>query len=141
SYEEFTRRIGLDPSQITILYVCSSNSIASEREELVIERWIQAVRQSPDPSIARANLLIRPHPMAIQTWELLLGNDRPAQPFLDAVVWPLDARHPTDQHHRQRFYDSLHHASAIVGLNTSVMMEAAIVRRPVFTFLDHAAER
>lgn len=141
TYEEFTSRIGLDPNQITILYVCSSNSIASEHEELVIERWIQAVRQSSDPSVAKANLLIRPHPMAIQTWERLLGSDQPSRPFMDAVVWPLDVRHPTDQHHRQRFFDSLHHASAIVGLNTSVMMEAAIVRRPVFTFLDHAAER
>ena len=33
----------------------------------------------------------------------------------------------------QGLFDSLHHAAAVVGLNTSAMIEAAIVGRPVFT--------
>jgi hypothetical protein len=36
----------------------------------------------------------------------------------------------------QGLYDSLHHSAAVVGLNTSAMIEAAIVGRPVFTIAD-----
>src|SRR3712207_6916201 len=36
------------------------------------------------------------------------------------------------------FYDSLHHAAAVVGVNTTAMIEAAIVGRPVLTVLDDA---
>jgi hypothetical protein len=33
----------------------------------------------------------------------------------------------------QSLYDSLYHSAAVVGLNTSAMIEAAIVERPVYT--------
>jgi hypothetical protein len=35
----------------------------------------------------------------------------------------------------QGLFDSLHHCAAVVGLNTSAMIEAAIVGRPVFSIL------
>ncbi len=140
-YSNFADALGLDPTQIMLLYVCSSNSIAAEHEERVVKRWIEAVRASSDPAVASANLLVRPHPMAVQNWLRLLGGETRLQRFEGAVVWPLDVRHPTDHDHRQAFYDSLYHASAIIGLNTSVMLEAAIMRRPVFTFLEHEASK
>ena len=42
---------------------------------------------------------------------------------------PVDARSKGD------YFDSLYHASATVGLNTSAMIEAAIFGRPVHTVL------
>ena len=36
---------------------------------------------------------------------------------------------------RADYFDSLYHAAAVVGLNTSALVEAAIVDRPVFTML------
>ena len=42
---------------------------------------------------------------------------------------PVDARSKTD------YFDSLYHASAAVGLNTSAMIEAAILGHPVHTIL------
>jgi len=37
---------------------------------------------------------------------------------------------------RADYFDSLYHAAAVVGLNTSALVEAAIVDRPVFTILE-----
>ena len=37
-------------------------------------------------------------------------------------------------------WDTLHHSAAVVGLNTSAEIEAAIVGRPVYTLLDPNAE-
>ena len=39
---------------------------------------------------------------------------------------------------KSEFYDSIHHAAAVVGVNTSALIESAIVGRPVHTFLDAA---
>ena len=36
-------------------------------------------------------------------------------------------------------YDTVYHSAAVVGLNTSAEIEAAIVGRPVFTIVDPAA--
>jgi hypothetical protein len=40
----------------------------------------------------------------------------------------------------QVLYDTVHHSAAVVGLNTSAEIEAAIVGRPVFTILEPGAE-
>ena len=48
------------------------------------------------------------------------------------AVW---GSNPVDDDGRADYFDSLYHASAVVGLNTSALVEAAIVDRPVFTML------
>lgn len=40
-----------------------------------------------------------------------------------------------DEQSRADFYDSIHHSAGVVGLNTSAMIEAGIVERPVHTLL------
>lgn len=57
-----------------------------------------------------------------------------------AIVWPTAPKHPTTEEGRAEFYDTLYYADAIVGLNTSAMIEAAILRKPVLTFRGHLAE-
>ena len=42
---------------------------------------------------------------------------------------------PVDADTRNDYFDSLHHSAAVVGVNTSAFIEAAIVGRPVFTVL------
>src|SRR5207248_1363799 len=46
------------------------------------------------------------------------------------------AQAPTDESSKADYYDSIHHSAAVVGLNTTAMIEAAIVGRPVLTVLD-----
>ena len=131
----FCRRLGLDPARPLIVYLCSSHSIA-RRESLIVKRWLAVVRAHP--VLRDAAILIRPHPMATLSWTKTLAPDeRGAAEWRDAVVWPLRPAHPTTAATRAEFFDSLYHADAIVGLNTSAMIEAAILRKPVLTFLDH----
>ena len=51
------------------------------------------------------------------------------------VVWPRGGVAPTDRRSKDDYFDSLYHAKAVVGLNTSALVDSAIVRRPVFTIL------
>jgi len=48
-------------------------------------------------------------------------------------VW---GSNPIDSRARADYFDSLHYARAVVGLNTSALIEAAIVDRPVHTIVD-----
>ncbi len=54
----------------------------------------------------------------------------------NVVVWPPGGAQPDAGEARADFFDSLAHAAAVVGVNTSVMIEAAIVGRSVLTLLD-----
>jgi hypothetical protein len=56
-------------------------------------------------------------------------------------VFPRAGHAPTDEESKADYFDSIHHSRAVVGLNTSAMIEAAIVGRPVLTVLDPEYER
>src|SRR5688572_1779266 len=120
---EFCARARIDPSRPLLLYLCSSHFVAPNEVEFV-RRWARAVRQSPDPAVAGCGILVRPHPANADQWEHVdlggIGN---------AVVWLDPPRVQADP----ALYDSLFHAAAIVGLNTSAMIEAGIVGRSVYT--------
>jgi hypothetical protein len=119
---EFCERYGLDPARPIITYVASAPAV-TEREALIVDRWIAAVRNGP-LSIREANVVIRPHPRQREVWVDWSGRTAP----LIAV-----SPRPT-VHGDQSLYDELYHSAAAVGLNTSAQIEAAIVGRPVYTF-------
>ena len=50
-------------------------------------------------------------------------------------TWCVWGSNPVDADSRADYFDSMYHAAAVVGLNTSALVEAAIVDRPVFTIL------
>src|SRR5205823_790237 len=52
-----------------------------------------------------------------------------------AVVWPPLGEEPVDIAGRDNYFDSIYHSAAVVGINTSAQIEAAIVGRPVHTIL------
>ena len=133
--EEFCARVGLDPSQVILLYLCSSPFIAPD-EVTFIEEWIAAVRRAPDPRIRTAGLLIRPHPENLQPW-LQFGENR----LENVAVWPRGGVSPVDDESRNDFYDSMYHAACAVGINTSAQIECGIVGRPVFTIRTPAYHR
>lgn len=127
--EAFCESIGLDPSRPILLYGCSSPFVAPE-EVAFVRRWIEEVRASSDPLLAGAGILVRPHPAHDEQWNGVAFDDLP-----NVAIWRL----PTTMNSDQGLYDSLHHSAALVGLNTSAMLEASIVGRPVLTILsaDH----
>jgi hypothetical protein len=55
----------------------------------------------------------------------------------NTVVWPgADMTVPLEVEHKADYYDSIFHSSAVVGVNTSAMIEASIIGRPVLAVLE-----
>jgi hypothetical protein len=124
---EFCAEAGLDPDRPFLLYVCSSGFIAADERPLVT-RWIETIRS--DPALGEVGVLVRPHPTNGAIWsEHALGG------LADVAVWPPAGADPTDEDRRAAFFDSMHHAAAVVGANTTALIDAAIVGRRTFSLL------
>ncbi len=128
SREEFCRQNGLDPAAPFLLYVCSSEFVAPREVEFVKE-WIREVRQAPQPAVRSCGVLVRPHPAHLRQWKNVS-----LEPCPNAAIWTETQTMNADQ----GLYDSLHHCSAVVGLNTSAMIEAGILAKPVHTIVTGA---
>jgi FkbM family methyltransferase len=123
------------------VYLCSTGSIAGPGEDGIVETWAAAVRAAEDERLRSANLLIRPHPMELHRWTKRLNISEEKAFEFTAAVWPIRPTTPVSERGRADFYDTLYHADAVVGLNTSAMIEATILRKPVLTFMDHPRSR
>ena len=128
--EQFVRRRGLDPAQPLVLYVCSSGFIAQD-ETRFVERWIRAVRAARGGRFESVGILVRPHSGNTKPW-----MQSPLSSMKNVCVWPATGEPPADEQGRKNYFDSLYHADAVVGINTSAMIEAGILKRPVLTVLD-----
>jgi hypothetical protein len=140
--EQFVRELGLDASAPYVLYVCSSGFItepaargespADEAGEVAfVRRWIEALRTSDDEWLRRIGVVVRPHPGVPRRWQ-----DVDFEPFDNVVVWPREGAQPArGGATRDDFFDSLVHSAAVVGINTTAMIEAAIVGKSVLTVL------
>ena len=128
SREQFLRPTGLDPARPYVLYPCSA-PWTGQAEVGFVERWIAAFRAAR-PELAGVGVLIRPHPKRPEEWR---GVDLSG--LRDVAVWPAEPRLPTDAQSKADYYDSIFHSAAVVGLNTTAMIEAGVVGRPVFTIL------
>jgi len=73
-------------------------------------------------------VLVRPHPQNAAQW-----SDADFSQLGPVVVHPRAGADPVETGARSVFYDSIHHAAAVVGINTSALIESAIVGRTVHT--------
>ena len=128
SREEFCRAYGFDPSRPVILYVCSAMSPPPDPPEAVFVRaWIEALRASDDPRMRDAGILIRPHPERVKEW-----RDADLSGLRDVVV---HGRNPIDADAKAEYFDALYYSAAVVGVCTTVFIEATIVGRPVLALI------
>ncbi len=127
SREEFCVHAGLDPAKPFVLYVCSSLFKNTANEARFVEQWIQHVRGSADPALRGAGILIRPHPRRLEEWQEVDLTE-----FKNVALF---GSHPVDPSTKSDYFDSLHYAAAVVGLNTSAMLEAAVVGKPVLSIV------
>jgi hypothetical protein len=130
SRTELCARAGLDPREPFFLYVCSSQFIAPDEVSFVRE-WLREARASDDPRLSRVGVMVRPHPQNARQWD---GVDLSA--FGNVAVWPAGGANPVDAEAKRDYFDSLLHSVAVVGVNTSALIEAGIVGRPVYTLLS-----
>jgi hypothetical protein len=127
SREELCLEAGLDPGRPFLLYVCSSGFIAAD-ERPIVAGWVEALRV--DPELAGVGVLVRPHPTNGAIWA-----EHSLQGFANVAVWPPVGEDPTDEARRAGFYDSIHHSAAVVGANTTALIDAAIVGRRTYSIL------
>ncbi|CAN0578338.1 unnamed protein product, partial [Laminaria digitata] len=121
---------GLDSSKPILLYVASSPYICPDELPFFIQ-WFARLRQDSDPVLSTCNVLIRPHPLHAAQWAKLktvpTGYGRLA-------IWPRKGEMPVVAGQKQLYFDTLWHADALVGINTSAFLEAGIIGRRTFTF-------
>ena len=128
SREAFCAAMGLRADRPFVLWVHSALSPTPEPPEpVLVKRWIEALRASPDPRLRDVGVLVRPHPERLKEW---------AGTSLDGYGnVAFHGRNPIDRQTRDDYFDSLYYSGAVVGLVTSAFLEAAIVGRPVLTFV------
>jgi hypothetical protein len=130
SRTDFCRQVGLDPERPFFLFLGSSPFVAPD-EVPFVRRWVAALRDSPDLRLQEAGVLVRPHPQNGGQW---LNADPRELPGVQ--VWPRGGADPVDGASKADYHDSIHHCAAVVGINTSALIESAIVGRPALTILD-----
>ncbi len=119
---DLLQSLGLDPARATVLYLGSS-AFVSPREPEFVTAWSAALRSSVDERVREANILVRKHPQTLEKKNWL--DWRPPEGI---VVTP-----PVARNRAQDLFDQLWASDAVVALNTSAEIEAAIVGRPVLT--------
>ena len=129
--EAFCRDAGLPDSGPFVLFTGSSSFISESSAEVsFVRRWIAALRASRHPQLREINVLVRPHPYNFHRWA-----DDPVADLPRVTVYPRRPYNPVEQSSRDDFFDSLYYCAASVGINTSAMIEAAIIGRPVCSML------
>lgn len=124
--EELCTELGLPVDRKLVLYVESSGFVGGERE--LAERWLASLREGGGPLSRNAGVIFRPHPQVVH--ERRVAEMKPGD---GAAVWPAGGAVPLDEPSRRDYFDSLHHADAVVGVNTSSFIEASILRRPILS--------
>jgi len=124
SREEFCESVGLDPAKPLITYLGSSYTIAAE-EHLFLWRWIEALRAAPNPTLRECNVFVRPHPHNSVIWD-----HWPKTPAARVALW--DGR----GNDVRGVIDSVGHSVAVVGINTTAMLEAGALGKPVLAVVD-----
>ena len=103
-----------------ILYLCSSTNVAPQ-EPVVLARWLAALRATEDARLREAHVVVRPHPKTTKVFESWTAPDKRVR-----LVNPHPREAPLAR--------ALAEVDAVVALNTSAEIEAAIAGAPVLTF-------
>ena len=126
--ETFCAKVGLRADRPFVLFTGSTASISAPDAELqFVRRWIEALRSQPE--LHDVGILVRPHPYNVSRWRTAEFPD-----LENVAIYPRGAN-PVNENDRQDYFDSFFHCEAVVGVNTTAMIEAAIVGKTVHSVL------
>lgn len=129
AHAAFCARVGLPAQRPFILFVGSTASISeTDAEQRFVRRWLGELRRSLPAELRDVSVLVRPHPYNPGTWK-----DADLSELGPVAVWPRDGANIVAEENRSDYFHSLAHCSAVVGVNTSAMIEAAVVGCSVHT--------
>ena len=87
--------------------------------------FLEGIHRHPDTE--NVNVVIRPHPIHADQWSEFSAQK--------CRVWPRRGGDPGSPESRQGYYNVLYHSIAVVGVNTSAFLEAAIADKPCVTIM------
>jgi hypothetical protein len=123
----FAAHVGLPRAEPFVLFTGSSMFISPPEEEVAfVKKWLATLRGSRHEVLRDALILVRPHPYNGWIWEHV-----DVSAFGPIAVWPRGRYNPISPENRDDFFDSLHYCRAVVGINTSAMVEASILGKAV----------
>ncbi len=128
--EAFLAEVGL-PAGPYLVYAGSSAFITGDETAFASE-WISRLRRSSHAAVRELGVLVRPHPQNAAGWAAF------EPPDARVAIWPRAGASPTDEAKRADYFDTLHHAEGVFGINTSALVEASVLRRPSFTLVTDA---
>jgi hypothetical protein len=123
-FKGFAERVGIDPFKPFVLYLCSSNYIAPN-ENLFVSEFTRPLKENPKTK--DISVVVRPHPLNAAIWQ--------NQETQDIAVWPRAGEWVDLPQAKQDYYDTIFHSKAVVAVNTSAFLEAAILDKPCITVM------
>lgn len=121
----FCAQCGIDPKKPFLLFLGSSQTITNLDVELI--NALIAHFETMDAG-KRPSIVIRPHPYA--PFDMTVFES-------DWVkVFPAQGGRPDIDETRQVYFDTLYHSIAVIGINTTGFLDAAIVNKPCITLMD-----
>jgi hypothetical protein len=123
----FCEQVGLNANAPFILYLGSSKSIAPD-ETPYLQQFAAHLRERSD--CRQVQILVRPHPLNFARWKSFSAEG--------IAVWPRGGEWPDSPESKQDYFNSLFYSEAVMGVNTSGFLDAAIVDKPCVTAItDH----
>lgn len=127
--ETFCARYGLHAEHPIALYLGSSITATGGHSEVwLIEKLRHALDQSSDAAMRHVQIIVRPHPANFEAYRSIDGLE-------GVVVVPRLGEYPDIPGARQLFYDTLKHSACAIGINTSGMIDSALVGTPTVAFM------
>jgi hypothetical protein len=122
--EDFCRNAGLDAARPILLYLGSSKNIAKD-ESWFVQTLHDRLKQSDDPVLRSYQILVRPHPANAEVFGKIQEPD--------VHTWPKAGELPDTREGFAAMQNSFHHAKAVLGINTSGMIDAVLADRPTYS--------
>ncbi len=115
----FHQQLHIEEDEKFILYLGSSSSMTGD-ETSFVRQFVRTLWTR-----LRMHTLVRPHPLNAAIWA---DFEEPG-----CIIWPKGGELPDKTQSQQNFIDTLMYSSAVVGINTSAMLESAIADKPCIT--------
>ena len=122
----FCERVGLNPAVPFIAYLGSSRNIAQD-ETWLVKDIAKTLRSQENNLLSEMQILVRPHPANAHIYDQL---DIPG-----VIVWPRGGQLPESEASQLEFYNTVKHSVSAVGINTSGMVDAVIIGKPVISVI------
>ena len=129
--DAFFGTAGLDADARYFVYLCSSNPIAGGTEPGFVAKLSAAMLS--DPRLKGVRLLVRPYPAMNHVWsDVRVPN---------GSIWPPKGEWPDIPEAKQNLFHTLYFSTGAIGVNTTAMLEAAVVGRPCISILTDEYRR